>query len=390
MLRLFTRIALPITVLLLSSISARAQSIVAPAQNPLAGSRVFGSKGCSKCHSINGVGGKIGPDLARVGENRSFNDLAAAMWNHVPQMTAAAKKRGIPFPALSAPEAGDLIAFLFAENYLADGGNADSGKKLFTGKNCIQCHQIGGVGGVLGPSLDAVARAGSPIDVAAAMWNHAPKMAEAMAQRGINRPSLNASELRDLIAYFKSVAPQGVPAQVSAMPGRVNEGRALFGQKQCIKCHTIQGSGGNIGTELGKRGLHRDLFEFAAAMWNKTPAMLHQMRLRSIVVPALNGAEMADLVAYLRSFQYFGFPGNAALGRQLLVDKQCTKCHPSPAGRNWEKGLDSPAAVMASLWNHGGEIMERFHERKIAWPQLSADEMTHLMAFFEGTTRSER
>jgi nitric oxide reductase subunit C len=387
--RFFICITLSMTLPILIPAWSRAQSIVAPVQSPLAGSRVFGAKGCSKCHSINGVGGKIGPDLARIGENRSFNDLAAAMWNHIPQMTAETKKRAIPFPSLSAPEAGDLIAFLFTENYFNGAGNAESGKKLFTNKNCILCHQIGGVGGVVGPSLDAVARAGSPIDIAAAMWNHGPAMAEKMAQRGVNRPALNASEVRDLVAYLKSVAPKGTPPQVSVIPGRVNEGRALFGQKQCIKCHSIQGTGGNVGPDLGKRGLHRDLFEFAASMWNKTPAMLHQMKLRKVTVPSLTSGEMADLVAYLRSFQYFGAPGNGARGRQLLGDKQCTKCHSSPSDLQ-EKGLDSPPAVTAALWNHGGEMMERFQERNIPWPQLTADDITHLMAFFERTTRSER
>ena len=384
-----TTLSLCLAILLEASASF-SQSIVAPAQNPLAGSRVFGAKGCSNCHSLNGVGGKVGPDLARIGQNRSFNDLAAAMWNHLPQMVAEAKKRGIAFPSLSAPEAGDLIAFLFTQNYLSVSGNVDSGKRLFTGKNCILCHQIGGVGGVLGPSLDGVAQSVSPIDVAAAMWNHGPAMAETMAKRGVNRPTISASELRDLVAYLKSVEPKRAPAEASVIPGRIDEGRLLFGQKQCIKCHNLQGSGGNVGPDLGKRGLHRNLFEFAAAMWNKAPAMLHQMKLRKVTAPALNGAEMADILAYLRSFQYFGGPGNAARGRQLLAEKQCTQCHAAVSDLAQKKGLDSPAAVIAALWNHAGETMTRFQERKMAWPQLSADDMTNIMAFLEQTTRSEK
>jgi len=389
MLRLFACISLSIATLFLLPPLSHGQSVVAPAQNPLAGSRVFGAKGCSNCHSLNGVGGKVGPDLARIGQNRSFNDLAAAMWDHLPQMVAEAKKRGIAFPSLSASEAGDLIGFLFTQNYLNMSGSVDAGKKLFTEKNCILCHQVGGVGGVLGPSLDGVAQSFSPIDVAAAMWNHGPAIAETMAKRGVNRPALNGSELRDLIAYLKSVEPERTPAQASVIPGRADAGRALFGEKQCIKCHNLVGSGGNVGPDLGKRGLHRDLFEFAAAMWNKAPAMLHQMKLRKVTVPTLNGAEMADILAYLRSFQYFGGPGNAARGRQLLTDKQCAKCHTS-GDLAQKKGLDSPAAVIAALCNHDGKTMELFQKRNIPWPQLNGDEMTHLMAFFEQTTRSEK
>jgi nitric oxide reductase subunit C len=36
-----------------------------------AGELVFKAQGCSACHTINGVGGKIGPDLTRVGSRRS-------------------------------------------------------------------------------------------------------------------------------------------------------------------------------------------------------------------------------------------------------------------------------------------------------------------------------
>jgi mono/diheme cytochrome c family protein len=376
---------------------SHSQSVVAPAQDPLAGSRVFGSKGCSKCHAVNGVGAKVGPDLGRIQANRSFSDLAAAMWNHLSPMAAKMKELHQPFPQLDSAEVGDLIAFLFTQNYFEGFGNVDSGKKLFSKKGCIQCHQVGGVGGVLGPSLDAVGQSGAPMNVAAAMWNHGPTMAEAMRARGIERPNLTASELRDLVGYLRAAAPERAGAPVSILPGRVNEGRALFEKRQCIKCHSIQGKGGNIGPDLGRRGLYRNLVEFAAALWNKAPAMLKAMKLRKFTVPQLNAEEMADIVAYLRSFQYFGEPGNPDLGRRLLGEKQCLNCH-SLDGRGGKgapdlamtKGLGSPAAVIAALWSHGDLMTEPVRERSLSWPQLKSDEVAHLMAFFERSTRSER
>ena len=372
---------------------SHSQSVVVPAQDPLAGSRVFGSKGCSKCHAVNGVGAKVGPDLGRIQGNRSFNDLAAAMWNHLPTMAAKMKELHQPFPQLDSAEAGDLIAFLFTQNYFEGLGNVDSGKKLFNKKGCIRCHQIGGVGGVLGPSLDAVGQSGAPMTLAAAMWNHGPTMAEAMQARGIERPNLTASELRDLVAYLRAAAPERAGAPVSILPGRVNEGRILFEKKQCIKCHSIQGKGGNIGPDLGRRGLYRNLVEFATALWNKAPAMLRAMKLRKVTVPQLNGEEMADIVAYLRSFQYFGEPGTPDLGRRLLWEKQCLNCH-SLDGRDGKgapdlalaKGLGSPAAIIAALWSHGDLMTEPARERSLSWPQLKSDEVAHLMAFFERST----
>jgi len=380
---------------LIFSPQSQAQSILAPAQDPLAGSRVFGTKGCSKCHAVNGVGGKVGPDLGRIQANRSFNDLAAAMWNHLPTMAAKMKEVHQPFPRLDPAEAGDLIAFLFTQNYFEGFGNVDSGKKLFSKKGCIRCHQVGRVGGVLGPSLDAVGQSGAPMNLAAAMWNHGPTMSEAMRAQGIERPTLTASELRDLVAFLRAAAPERAGVPVSILAGRVNEGRIFFEKKQCIKCHNIQGKGGDIGPDLGKRGLHRDLVEFATALWNKAPAMLRAMKLRKFTVPQLNGEEMADIVAYLRSFQYFGEPGNPDLGRRLLWEKQCLNCH-SLDGREGKgapdlaqvKGLGSPAAVIAALWSHGDLMTELPPERSLSWPQLKSEDVAHLMAFFERSTRS--
>jgi hypothetical protein len=100
-------------------------------------------------------------------------------------------------------------------------------------------------------------------------------------------------------------------------------------------------------------------------------------------------------VAYLRSFQYFGEPGNPDLGRRLLWERQCLNCH-SLAGRGGKgaldlasvKGLGSPAAVIAALWSHGDFMAEARPERSLSWPQLKSDEVAHLMAFFERSTRA--
>jgi cytochrome c len=125
--------------------------------------------------------------------------------------------------------------------------------------------------------------------------------------------------------------------------------------------------------------------------------MLRAMNLRRIMVPAVAPEEMADIVAYLRSFQYIGQPGDAARGRRVLVEKQCVSCHSlgGEGGRGAPdlariEGLDSPATIISALWNHGGVMVRSAQERNIAWPELKADDMAHVMAFFERSTRSAR
>lgn len=218
---------------------AFSQPLFSGAQDPLAGSRVFGSSGCARCHSVNGIGGKVGPDLGRIPKPRSFYDLATAMWNHLPAMAERMRRLNIPRPRLDTRQTGDLIAFLYTLHYFDAPGRVDAGRRLFSTKRCVVCHQVGGSGGVVGPPLDFLGQYGSPIFIAAALWNHGPTMAEAMRDRDIERPIFVGAELLDLIEYVKSssTAPASGPLQV--LPGRADEGWRLFAEKHCIECHSV-------------------------------------------------------------------------------------------------------------------------------------------------------
>jgi cytochrome c2 len=377
--------------------AASAQPLFGPGQDPLAGSRVFGSKGCVKCHAVNGVGGTVGPDLGRLPGPRSFNDLAAAMWNHLPRMADRMRQLGIPRPELDARETADLVAFLATLNYFDRPGNPEAGRALFAAKRCVICHQVGGVGGVVGPNLDHLALYGSPLAVAAAMWNHGPQMTEAMRARNIERPVFKETELLDLIAYLKRAAPTPSTAPVYLLPGDADQGRRLFAEKRCLECHAVGGQGGRIGPDLAGRGLAGSLTQFAAAMWNKAPAMLAAMKARAISAPQLRAEEMADIVAYLYSIHYFSAPGDVRKGAILVTNRGCLNCHAlygergKPASDlSRAKGLESPAGVVAVMWNHSFFVTEqRTDHRPVQRPQFTADEMGDLVAYLR-SLRSKR
>ncbi len=371
-----------------------AQPLVMRTQDPQAGSRVFGSKGCILCHAVSGVGGKIGPDLGRIAGPRSFHDLAAAMWNHLPGVMERMRWLGISRSRLTPQETADLIAFLFTLNYFDETGNLEAGQRLFTEKKCVVCHQIGGTGGVVGPNLDSLSQYGSPIFVAAAMWNHGPAMAMAMGARGIQRPIFRAGELLDLVAYLKSVAPGANSEPLYLLPGKVDEGRRLFVAKQCSECHSVGGQGGRIGPELGEQARQKNVTEFAARMWNKAPAMMRAMQEKEITIPQIRAEEMADLVAYLNSVRYFG-SANPDKGRELLFVKRCLSCHSfeGRGGRNASdlaksKGLDSPAATLSALWNHSFISQSPTEPLWPRWPRFLPQEMADLLAFLEAIGQS--
>jgi len=372
-----------------------AQPVLSPSQDPLAGSRVFGSKGCVKCHSVNGVGGKVAPDLARTMRPRSFVDLATAMWNHLPNMTDRMKQLGIARPQLDAKEAGDLVGFLYTLNYFDPPGNADAGKRLFSDKRCIVCHTVRGAGGVVGPNLDHLQQFRSPIFVASAMWNHGPQMAEKMKERGIERPTFTAKELRDLIAYLAPATGGPEEGPLYVLPGRAESGRQLFAEKRCVECHAVGGAGGRVGPDLVERGVRQSPTEFAATIWNKAPAMAAAMQSRGIALPQLTPEQMADIVAYLYSVRYFA-SGNVQQGYGVASQKGCLNCHALRGERGKTasdltkaKGLDSPPAVLAALWNHT-LVTPTVSGKKLDWPGFTPQEMADLIAMLQSVTQAQR
>jgi mono/diheme cytochrome c family protein len=367
-----------------------AQPLFSPTQDPIVGSRIFGAKGCSKCHAVNGVGGEVGPDLGRVSAPQSFYDLAAALWNHFPQMAKQMQKLGISRPQLNPVETGDLIAFLYTLNYFDRPGDPKAGREIFAKKRCVTCHQVGGTGGVVGPSLDSLGQQGSPIFIAAAMWNHGPSMAEAMRVRGIRRPDFSGAELRDLIAYLRSANAGRGTEPIFLLPGRPDQGQEVFIRRRCAECHSIKGRGGRVGGELAERRVQLGLVQFAAAMWNKAPSMTNEMKERNISVPQLRAEEMADIVAYLYSVQYFARRGDPGRGEGLARAKGCLTCHSTggtggAVAPDFKKivGLDQPAIVVSAMWNHASAMEKKMAQMSLKWPVLKGDEMADIVTFIQ-------
>ena len=169
---LFLLVSLALTLLLILSLEGLPEENYTLPKDPLKGQELFIDKGCIKCHSIQGVGGKIGPDLGKGGFNRSLIQIAGIMWNHSPKMSEKMRELKIPRPKFEVAEMADLIAYLYYLNYFDEPGNPLKGKLLFKEKECIKCHSIVGEGEDIGPSLDKTKYYVSPIFMAQTMWKH--------------------------------------------------------------------------------------------------------------------------------------------------------------------------------------------------------------------------
>jgi cytochrome c2 len=183
-----------------STIPNRTSTLAGDAES---GRRLFTQKSCLRCHSINGRGGAIGPDLTNTQSYNSVGDIAGAMWNHSAQMSQKMRQAGLARTTFSGNQLADVIAYIYLSRYTDRRGNAARGEKVLGAKGCAECHSVG-FGQKIGPDLSASDAAASPANLMAAMWNHAPKMEKIAQEKGLPWPRLEGEEMRDLVQYLKS------------------------------------------------------------------------------------------------------------------------------------------------------------------------------------------
>ncbi len=154
---------------------------------PSEGAALFQEKGCAECHK-----GALALEN-RLGDS-TLTDVAAAMWNHAPQMRQ-------PAPELSATEWRQLISYIWGKQFFATRGDVTRGHKIFDGKKCSVCHDNASSGA---PRLSKPAEPYSAITMVSALWRHGPVMLRMMTEKHIAWPQLTQNEMANLIAYLNS------------------------------------------------------------------------------------------------------------------------------------------------------------------------------------------
>ncbi len=168
--------------------------------NPARGADVYRSKQCGVCHDRHQ--GRV-PDITRAALSRTASEITGVLWNHSYAMGAAMGARGVAFPRFEGNELSDLIAFLYFRGYEGQDGDAKRGSTAFVDKGCAACHRAA-VGGA--PDLSALKRT-DRAGLASAMWNHAPQMHRVMAEKSPFWPKFEAGEMRNLVAYLRTLSP---------------------------------------------------------------------------------------------------------------------------------------------------------------------------------------
>jgi mono/diheme cytochrome c family protein len=332
------------------------------------GAELFQSEQCIQCHSFQGKGGTLGPDLSkRIDRNYTPAVMASLMWNHAPAMWGAMKKQGIVKSLMTPDVAADLFAYFVSARFFERPGDAGRGKQVFAARHCADCHGIATpiTGG--GPPVAKWESLADPLVLAQQMWNHGPKMREAFAQRKFPWAPLTGQELTDILVYLQNLPETRELVRHFEFPPS-EAGEKLFQSKGCVNCH----SGARALEHLLK---NQTLTDIAADMWDHQPEMKQP-------APALSPEEMRQIVGYIWARQYFTGTGNAERGKKVFAAKSCGTCHndPSSGAPKLTKG-HSDITMVAALWEHGPRMLDLMNSKKIAWPRFTAQQMDDLIAY---------
>jgi hypothetical protein len=114
------------------------------------------------------------------------------------------RAQAIRYPVLAEHELNHIIAYMMTAGRGEDAardrlvpGTPERGGRLLVEKGCARCHAAGAGLARRAPAFEALSRRGSLTEFAGRMWNHGPRMWEAMEQRRMASPRLSGQDMAD-------------------------------------------------------------------------------------------------------------------------------------------------------------------------------------------------
>ncbi len=169
------------------------------------------------------------------------------------------------------------------------------------------------------------------------------------------------------------------------------EGRDLFVKKGCIQCHSIRGTGGKFGPDLGIGSEKLTFYKFAGLLFGHSPKMLEVAKEMGLEWPLITPGEIASLFGYFYYFNYFEKPGSYKRGKILFKTKHCIKCH-SVGGRGpkYAPPLDkfavyvSPIPIVVSMWNVLPKMTRKMQKMGIKPMKFNGQDILDILAYIRG------
>src|SRR3954454_2743715 len=175
-------------------------------------------------------------------------------------------------------------------------------------------------------------------------------------------------------------------------------GAELFQSLPCIRCHSINGKGGERGPDLAKR-LHREYSPagIAARMWNHAPAMWSAMAEQGLAVEPLGNQAAADLFGYFYSIRFFDKPADAAKGRRLFERERCSECHSLESSKGMSAkpvsewtSLGRPLLFATAMWSHSVNMGPTFEENRVKRGGIKGQELSDIVMYLRSLPQAPK
>ncbi len=263
------------------------------------------------------------------------------------------------------------------------------GARLFVSKGCVKCHAFKGEGGTIGPDFGRIDLGNTLFELASKLLNHIPPMMQGMERMKMLRPTLSGEEITEICAYLYFL-------KFFDEPGNATRGKYLFDEKGCSKCHPLSGKGREGEPGLDQFPQNITPVYLAEMIWNHGSVMIAEMVKLGMKWPTFEGAEMMDLLEYIRmnakgpKEAAFVTPGNPKEGRNIFLRKGCIKCH-AIQGQGGKGGIDlgkraklfykSLTQIASIMWDKGPTVLAKMAQTQTGIPKFTPIEMADLLAY---------
>ncbi len=358
--------------------------------DPFRGREIFDEKGCSRCHSVWGHGGTLGPDITVAVIGKTWYELVGDFWNHTPRMIDEVAGRGYAWPTLDSREMADILSYMYYLRLFDEPGDVRRGADTYARLQCSACHTLGGSGGQGGGPLDGFGAHPSPVPLAQAMWNAGPRMQSEQLRRGRAIPEFTGHEMADLQVYIRAEGlREGREVELQRLPNPIR-GAEVFRAKKCGVCHdSMRGPA----PDLNRSAFSKTVSEITGLLWNHSYAMSSEMDSSGVPFPRFEDGELSDLIAHLYFLDFAGDEGDPKQGSVVFTAKGCADCH--------QGGVDGVPDLMqvlhrtdradlaAAMWNHAPQMHSLMAEKSRYWPKFEPDEMRNLAAYLRSLVYRE-
>jgi cytochrome c551/c552 len=221
------------------------------------------------------------------------------------------------------------------------------GRAVFQAKGCAKCHGLDGVGTADAPALRERSSLTSLPMLVTDVWNHIPRMSDAMQQSRMPYPAVSSEDMAQLFAYLYVTG-------ITDQSGNAESGRALFAAKGCVQCH-----GGPHAPTVDVLGRADTPLLLTQALWNHASGMSSQIQQRGMTWPSFKAGELRDLLAYIQlTSGREGTPpvrtGDPARGWTVFQAKACLECH--SLGRRNLENVSAVAIPFRRVLTEGGDL----------------------------------